>query len=198
MKQTLVLVPTEMEMRTAFRYLPNPERVQLSGFGPVSSAIATAMHLGTGKYDRVVLLGIAGTYDNSQLPVGSACTFERVACYGIGAGEGDDFQTAHELKFETEPPFFDLQAGGQAEPLLVTVTSAAASRVEVQRRRHKFEQAVAEDMEAWGVAAAACRFELPVTVIRGISNIAGDRDHGRWEIEPALRAGSELLKTLLD
>ncbi|MCP4080563.1 MAG: hypothetical protein GY819_01955 [Planctomycetaceae bacterium] len=198
MKQPLVLVPTEKEMQKAFRYLPNPERVQLSGFGPIASAIATTMHLATGKYDRVLLLGIAGTYDATQLPVGNACTFDAVACYGIGAGDGDDFQTGHDLKLETEPLYLELEATVQAQPLLLTVTSAAGNSAEVIRRKRKFDRAMAEDMEAWGVVAAARRFDLPVTVIRGISNIAGDRDHERWQIEPALRSAAELLKTLLD
>jgi futalosine hydrolase len=43
-------------------------------------------------------------------------------------------------------------------------------------------------MEAFAVAFACQRAGLPLTVVRGISNIAGERDKSQWRVKPALDA----------
>jgi futalosine hydrolase len=57
--------------------------------------------------------------------------------------------------------------------------------------------AVAEDMEGFAVALACRLAGVPLTIIRGISNTAGDRDHARWRVPEALAAAAALsLQTL--
>jgi hypothetical protein len=38
---------------------------------------------------------------------------------------------------------------------------------------------------------------VPLDIVRGISNTAGDRDISRWQIEAACRAAAELAVVLL-
>ena len=142
----------------------------------------------------------------SELPIGSATTFSHVACYGIGAGSGSTFQTAGELGWDQwnsaagSKSFGDVISlnannGAHQEKTrqLLTVCSASASADDVTMRRQKFPAAVAEDMEAYAVAMACSEATVPLTVIRGISNVAGDRDHSRWQVNTALHAAAELL-----
>jgi len=51
-------------------------------------------------------------------------------------------------------------------------------------------------MEAYSVAVAARLHGVPLTVVRGISNLAGDRDHSRWRMTEALQAARAVLREL--
>jgi futalosine hydrolase len=48
-------------------------------------------------------------------------------------------------------------------------------------------------MEAFSVALACRMAKVPLTVIRGISNMAGDRDKANWNVTGALEAAAELV-----
>ena len=76
--------------------------------------------------------------------------------------------------------------------MLLTVCAASGSTDDVAHRLNKFPQAVAEDMEAFSVALACRMARIPLTVIRGISNMAGDRDKTNWNVAEALEAAAEL------
>ncbi|MFT7630577.1 MAG: futalosine hydrolase [Mariniblastus sp.] len=196
----LVLVPTEFELKFISSDLEIPNsQVAVCGFGPVVAAARTMQLVGMHCPDRILLLGIAGSYDPA-VGVGSACEFSKVACYGIGAGGGADFQTSGEMGWSQWPsqtpertigdqlPLQSLQqAGGQ----LLTVCSAAGNQDEVASRREKFPGVFAEDMEGFGVAAAGRLSGTPVSIVRGISNLAGDRNKSNWEIGAALAAAVE-------
>ena len=50
---------------------------------------------------------------------------------------------------------------------------------------------------ALSVAFAGAMAGIPVRIVRGISNIAGDREKSRWRIADALHAATDLLKEQL-
>jgi futalosine hydrolase len=52
-------------------------------------------------------------------------------------------------------------------------------------------------MEAFGVAMAASLMAVPVQVVRGISNTAGDRQLSNWKIDEALEAAAEVVLNLI-
>jgi futalosine hydrolase len=53
-------------------------------------------------------------------------------------------------------------------------------------------------MEGFGVAVACRLANVPLTIVRGISNRAGDRDHSKWNIAGSLDQAMHLiLKKLL-
>lgn len=198
MNDILLLVPTQKELDVAAVWLSPETRedVHLCGFGPVEAGIETTRLLVSQKVSRVVLFGIAGTYDASTLPVGEAYSFEQVGIYGIGAGEGTGFRSAADLGFHTHPSeTMSLTPVSPSRALLLTVTSASSNPDQVVRRRERFPAAVAEDMEAWSVALACARLGVSLTVIRGISNVAGERDHDGWQIDAALKSAAELLNS---
>ncbi len=212
MQETLILVPTDLERRGLAMPCPadGPNRVALCGFGQVAAAARTAGLLAEQRPDRVILVGIAGRLDE-RLRIGAAYSFAEVACFGVGAGSGDGFLTAGAMGWPqwagdpTNPAAaigdtISLEPSSASAPagLLLTACAASASDNDVALRRKHFPNAVAEDMEGFGVALACQLAGVPLTIIRGISNTAGDRDTSRWQITAALAAAASLTQTLLE
>jgi futalosine hydrolase len=224
MTRVLVLVPTEFELRKLQPLIAGAVAaadgiIATCGFGPIVSGIKTTQLLAHHSPTKVVLAGIAGAI-GPRFSVGTAASFSQVACYGIGAGSGPDFQTASELgwtrwneatatqgsqdvfELHSDPDSFrswrsdsiadsgDASDNSIEKPLLLTVCAASANSTDVADRLKKFPQAAAEDMEAYSVAMACRMTNVPLTVIRGISNLAGDRNKAHWDIDAALKAVS--------
>ena len=200
---TLILVPTagERDALTASGAWPT-ERVEMAiaGFGPVAAAARSAELIARHSPRRVLLLGIAGGYDVEQLPLGAASEFAWVAMSGIGAGEGTDALGPAELGFPQWPGHdgdgdgeaitdrVSLSAAREGAPGLVTVCSASHTPESASRRAARFPGALAEDMEGFGVALACAIASVPLRIVRGIANRAGDRDRDGWCIPRALVA----------
>jgi len=183
-------------------------RIELCGFGPIAAAARTARLLAALEPARVTLVGIAGAMDDG-LVVGQAYRFDEVVSYGVGVGTGSDFQQATSLGWSQWPGDATVgqqaigdrigRTGTTAGHVLLTSCAASAGPADVARRRAMIPDAGAEDMEGFGVALACELSRVPWTIIRGISNRAGDRDHSRWCVEPALEAAAGLaLQTLAE
>jgi len=183
---TLLLVPTELELAELASLGGFPNRatqVELCGFGPVAAAARTAELVARHAPARVLLVGIAGTYEPARLSLGSAASFREVALEGIGSG------------FPHWPGIEDrlaLVPGGAAAALLLTVCRACDSPAQAGERLQRFPGAAAEDMEGFAVALACALARVPCTIVRGISNVVGQRDKRSWRIPAALAAARTL------
>jgi futalosine hydrolase len=220
----LILVPTAYEMgilwgdKTLEGVLQNgilpatiaqtETRLALCGFGLAASGAGAAWAMGrylreyTGPIRHVILIGIAGTYDSITHAPGSAMLATGAQCQGISAGDKRWQQTPPRqgLSPVYDEVTFHLPVVKKPEietGLLLSVAAASASVTEAGERAAQFPGAVAEDMEAFAVGIAAHHYELPMSVIRGISNIAGDRDKTRWQVEESLTAARELLESAI-
>lgn len=178
----------------------------------VAAAARAAEVIADARPARVLLVGIAGAYGD-QLPVGTAWGFDRVGCYGIGAGSGDSFVSAEAMGWPQWPgePADEASAIGDviacmaaaAPPssradLLLTVAAASGDTTDAARRQRAFPAAVAEDMEGFGVALACRLAGVPLTIVRGISNVAGERDAAAWKIAEAADAAGTLAARLIE
>lgn len=220
MPRHLILIPTEIERRLLMPSLAALSRadtaVELCGFGIVAAAARTAQLIAGLRPRRVILVGIAGRLDD-RLALGTATLFESVACHGIGVGSGPAFVPAATLGWQQWPGDAGdgdagdgdvlpcaVPDGGEPdraslprERLLLTVTAAAAGPDDVSFRKAIYPEASAEEMEGFAVALACRLFRIPCTIIRGISNTAGDRDKAHWQIEAPLAAAADLVLRLL-
>ena len=220
MPRHLILIPTEPERRCLAPRLaalpPADTAVELCGFGIAAAAARTAQLIAALRPERVILVGIAGRLDD-RLAVGAATLFERIACHGIGVGSGAAFVPAATLGWQQwpgDPGAGDPSNGGPSvgdelscavpdggdlprERLLLTVTAAAAGPEDVRLRKAMFPEASAEEMEGFAVALACRLFRIPCTIIRGISNTAGDRDKAHWQIDAPLAAAADLVLRFL-
>ena len=216
MRHHLFLVPTDLERSRIEPVLAaciGPVPIDLCGFGPVVAAARTARLITERRPDSVVLMGIAGRYAD-RLAIGEAYAFERVASHGIGAGSGVGFTPAATLGWPQWPgdgldPATQvgdvlpcgggqLPAGASARAgLLLSACAAAAGDGDVQQRLELHPDADAEDMEGFAVAAACRLAGVPLDIVRGISNTAGDRDLSRWKIDAACRAAAHTAALLV-
>lgn len=203
MADKLLLIPTELERNALQKRLPGLSEVpgiaiELCGFGVIAAAANTARLLQHHRPGEILLVGIAGAYDDS-LAIGSAHCFDQVICHGVGAGQGDSFLSAEQMGWQHHhnPPIGDrlkLHSSARVSETktLVTVCAASDSPAMAQQRAAKVADA-AEDMETFAVALA-CRIEdVPLRVIRGISNKAGVRNQAQWRIHEALDAVAKRL-----
>ncbi|MCC9601873.1 futalosine hydrolase [Stieleria sp. JC731] len=224
--KTLVLIPTDMERRaiqSSLPALPEDWQVEVVGFGVVAAAIRTAELIGRLKPSKVIVAGIAGVYCDAQVDlVGDAFWFDEVSIDGIGIGQGDQFRSATELgwnwynsdsddgvSLKLDRP--ELLTNDSRAMKLLTVCAASVSIEEAEQRRKRYTGAFAEDriccedsvccedMESFAVALACKRSEIPVQVLRGISNVAGNRDKTTWQIGAALHAvANEIQKAIIE
>jgi len=211
---TLVLVPTaiELEHLHALGGFDSGSCIaRPCGFGPIAAAAVAARALCELRPARVLLVGIAGTYDAARLAIGEAAEFDEVAIDGLGAGEGSRGLGARELGFPQWPEtnsddaIFDRitlaslrETSARAESkLLVSVCAISDAPEMAARRRDLFANASAEDMEGFGVALACRLAHVPLRIVRGISNAAGDRDTARWSVRAALASARELALAIL-
>lgn len=221
---TLILTPTQLEFRR-LEPLLSPSvrdcggRFELCGFGAIAAAARTMQLVAMHRPTQVILVGIAGSL-RPDFHVGTARTFPKVACVGIGAGTGDAHKSASEMgwkywdsgNWETGNVAMGEADGGIGDVLplapsridartwsgeLLTVCAASANDLDVARRLQRYPNAVAEDMEGFGVAVACYFGGVPLQIIRGISNRAGDRDQNNWNIDGALHAAGELTRKIL-
>lgn len=209
----LLLIPTEFERGFAADSIsPNLSViVEVCGFGPIVPAARTVQLIQQHRPDHVLLIGIAGSYDD-RLEIGAAYPFVSVACYGVGAGTGESFQPAekmgwhHWLDSNSDSSIGDtipisvkipVDCLVPAQPQLLTVCAAAANEQDVAQRREKFPLAVAEDMEGFAVAAACELCKCPVSIVRGISNRAGDRKKENWKISEAMASAVALASLMM-
>lgn len=207
---TLLLVPTELELRRLEDlggFVRGRALIQLSGFGPVAAAARTMQLVGTLRPARVLLVGIAGSYDLERAPVESAHEFGAVASSGVGAGEGEDFQGPPALGFPQWPGSSSttphavtdtLPLASAAAPLLLTTCAASTGAEMAARRREAFPAALCEDMEGFGVALACALTRTPLRIVRGVSNAVGDRDPAHWRLPAALEAARVLANQVLE
>jgi futalosine hydrolase len=134
-------------------------------------------------------VGSAGSYDALRAPVGSALVASAVRCVGIGVGD----RSAAELGW-TASDVLELEGDGGE---LLSVTAGSADADEALRRAERHPDAVAEEMEGFAVALAAKRFGVELRIVRGVSNLAGDRDPQRWRMDEAMRAASGAARAIL-
>lgn len=214
--QQLVLVPTELERSRIEPVLAAAcgaeVRIELCGFGPVVAAARSARLIAAHRPRAVLLVGIAGRFSD-RLRIGEAYAFERVACHGIGAGTGEAFISAEGMGWLQWPAdgidsatrVGDLlpcssdrvPAPAPRGGLLLSACSASADDADVGARLRLHPEAAAEDMEGFAVAAACRLAGVPLDVVRGISNTAGDRDPSHWQIDAACRAAAALTAMLV-
>jgi len=200
----LVLCPTELErQRLQGDAWSSDVDIDLCGFGPIAAAARTAELISMRSPKHVLLLGIAGGFAEAGLNLGAAYQFKEVVCDSLGAGQGDHYQPAAALGFHPwegsdSTPKIGVRLSLAADsnlptaPLLVTTATASGDSAHAVERRSQFPNAAAEDMEGYGVAFACAMQGIPCTIVRGISNQVGNRNHAEWQIEPALESVRKL------
>ena len=214
----LLLSPTQFERSAIVSHLGGRKLegalAQVCGFGPVAAAARTSSLISQHRPDMVILAGIAGSLD-AQCSVGEAYEFHRVRSYGIGVGDGEQFQSAGEIGWRHVQEDSDTVPEGVGDVLqeivekrklenrfgidgeLLSVCAASSSQSEADLKKKRYADALAEDMEGFAVATACVIHSVPWVIVRGISNNAGDRDKKNWQADRALQKTAERVSEIL-
>jgi futalosine hydrolase len=197
----LFLVPTEFERNLVSDLLDEGPfeqgRVAISGWGLVQAGIRTLKFLEELRPSQVWVIGIAGSY-SEKLRIGEAYEFTQIVSYGIGVGCGELYQHPVDLGWPVEPNYPEIievsGATSDQQRRLLSVCAASTNDEEVRWKLSRYPNALAEDMETYSIAAACRACQVPLRVVRGISNRAGDRDKTRWNATAAMRAAVRLVR----
>jgi futalosine hydrolase len=185
----LVLVPTEHERSL----LPIGANAEVCGFGLAAAGAGAAHAIALHRPDRVVLVGAAGSLRPDIVPIGTAVVGSAVRCEGIGVGSGPGHLSAAQLGWAASDEF----ALDGDQGVILSVAAASADADEARERAKQHEDAVVEEMEGYAVAVAATLAGIPLTIIRGVSNVAGNREASSWRLKDALEAAHERLSTMM-
>ncbi|MFI3305601.1 MAG: hypothetical protein R3Y68_03700 [Rikenellaceae bacterium] len=163
----IFLFPTPFEA-VKFLELHPDAKIVICGVGMAAAAATMAEIAPKAAGKRVILAGIAGSYDTDKIAVGSVveCVSERI----------EEMPMQYSSIYHTTPRW--------------GLTEARSNSV--NRSNCESHQCEVENMEGAAVAAICQRLQIEYSQIRAISNRVG-ADHSEWEIDRAVEALTDTL-----
>ncbi len=207
MKRALLVVATagEAQRLSALSVNGIEVRVVISGVGAVAAALSTQAVLADFVADLVISAGIGGAFPGSGLKVGDVALASEIVQADLGAWDAGQFLPLAALGLEVAPGnagCFECWPAGRDLALpcgpFVTVSSVTGSEAGADELLRRVPGALIEGMEGAGVAHAALLAGVPMTEVRGVSNLVGPRDRSAWRIGAALAALDMGLKAVLE
>lgn len=183
-----------------------------SGPGMANAAAACAAAIERFRPTRIFNTGICGVYAADRALLGTAVIGRQAVFADTGAAGDSKFVSLKDMHLALASPaghdiFNSIKLDCTAAPapiaradfLTVASVSGSPSAADTLSSRFPPDAGVllCEDMESAAVGLVALRCGIPCTVVRGISNLCGERDHNKWDINGAARAAQETLLTLL-
>ncbi|MBC8412681.1 MAG: futalosine hydrolase [Nitrospira sp.] len=172
-----------------------------TGIGKINAAHAATIALERHQISTVINAGIAGAYTASGLRAGdiALATMEILADDGVITSAGflgmetigipvvqtDDRKYFNDYPLELIPEMSSAFPGrilASGHFLTVSAASGDAARADLLAERFT---AICENMEGAAIAQVCAMYEIPMYAVRGISNIAGDRNKTRWDLKGA-------------
>ena len=186
----LLLVPSALERAR----LSAPPGVELlaCGVGVLAAALGTSARLQRGGVDAALLVGLCGTRDPERAPLGALVAGTAARNEAVGAGRGRDFVETAQMPLQPGDappdllPLREIAVPRAVRGVIGTVAAASASPEEAAAWRARHPDVLVEEMEAHAVAAACARAGVPLSVLRVVSNLCGDRAIARWDVAGAL------------
>ena len=193
----------------SYRFGDHDVDVLTTGVGMIATAAWCSRTFAAEHYDLALNVGLCGSFDASlAAPDVVHVTADRIA--ELGAEDGDDFLTIHQLQLLGENDFpFDggLLVNTNPPPLpslatLRSVTGITVNTVHGNERtiaavRDRYDPDV-ESMEGAAFMYASLIAGVPFAQVRAVSNAVVRRNRGAWKIGEAIRALGEQSVTLLE
>ncbi len=175
----------------------------ISGVGQANTAQSITVLLGHGPVGLVMLCGCGGAYAGSGLSVGdvAVATEEVYADMGVLTSEGwlglediglpliEKRGCQYYSRFPVRAEYVEAAVSVPNVPempvvrpgVFLTVCSVTGTSARGEELHRRFG-AVCENMEGAAAAQTALVYDVPFVELRGISNMAGDRDRAGWDI----------------
>lgn len=181
-----------------------------SGPGPANAAAAATLAIERFSPDHVLNTGICGVYSGDIRLLASAVAGSRAVFADAGvesqAGYLDlsaidlplycgETEVFNRLALDDTPV-----ARSVLRCVFLSLSAVSGDSVRADTVKNRFDAKdllMCEDMESASVALVAARAGVPCTIVRGISNLCGDRNYHHWKIrEAAASAQQTVLETI--
>jgi futalosine hydrolase len=168
--------------------------VLITGVGMVATAFALGIHLSSNKYDLVVNLGIAGSFDRSIM-LGDVVEITEDTFSELGAEDDTSFLPIADMGFG-EATFFPSKKLSDLYNLFNTFNLKQATAITVNTV-HGNEDSIkrvverlnpqTESMEGAAFFYACKQYGVPCLQIRAVSNYVEKRNRDNWNIGLAIK-----------
>ena len=193
----------------AYRFGDHDVDVLTTGVGMVATAAWCSRTFAAQHYDLALNVGLCGSFDASlAAPDVVNVTSDRIA--ELGAEDGDDFLTIHQLKLlgENEFPFDRGMLVNTNPPPLpplaslpsvigITVNTVHGNERTIAAVRGRYDPDV-ESMEGAAFMYASLIAGVPFAQVRAVSNAVVRRNRSAWKLDEAIRALNECAIRLLE
>ena len=179
----------------------------VTGVGAVSTVFNLSEILHKEKFDIVIQVGIAGSFDK-QLELGNTVAVEKELLHEMGVFENNHYKTVFEMGLidGNTKPFTNSALINQDTPLLeltglkkataITNNEISTSTTKIKLYSEKYGAEI-ESMEGAAFHYVAIMKSISFIQLRGISNYVGDRDKNNWKIKEAILSYSDACNQLI-
>ncbi|PWS32831.1 futalosine hydrolase [Pedobacter paludis] len=193
--KTLVVAATKAELAFFYQHFNLPEGdfiearnfdLLITGVGMVATAYSLGRYLKSSKYNLVLNVGIAGSFDRS-VALGSLLNITEDIFAELGAENGDQFLTITDLGFG-ENHFYSKSNIRIDLPVAksVTVNCVSGNQKSIDALVKRLNP-VTESMEGAAVFYACKQEHIDCLQVRSISNYVEPRNKDKWKIGLAIK-----------
>lgn len=209
--KVLITAATAMELELVKNKIIQADAIEITYCVTGVGAIATVFHLSEilhkEKFDLVVQVGIAGSFDK-QLELGAAVAVEKELLYEMGVFENNQYNNIFEMGLidGNTKPFTNsalinqharlLELTGLKKTIAITNNEISTSVTKIKLYREKYGAEI-ESMEGAAFHYVALMKSISFIQLRGISNYVGDRDKNNWKIKEAILSYSVVCNQLI-
>ncbi len=168
--------------------------VLITGVGMVATAFALGRHLATNRYQLVLNLGIAGSF-NRDIPLGEVFEIEQDTFAELGAENDEEFLPIETMGFG-EGTFFPSKRLADLYNLFnnfnlrkttaITVNTVHGNEASIKKVSERLN-ADLESMEGAAFFYACRQLNIPCLQIRAVSNYVEKRNRDNWQIGLAIK-----------
>ncbi|WP_231458695.1 MULTISPECIES: futalosine hydrolase [unclassified Pedobacter] len=160
--------------------------VLITGVGMVATAFSLGKYLTASRYNLVLNLGIAGSFDRS-IELGQVVNITQDTFAELGAEDGDNFLTITDLGFgeSTYKSKSNIRVN-LPQVAGVTVNRVSGNDINIKNLVKRLNPAT-ESMEGAAVLFACHHEKIDCLQIRSISNYVEPRNKDKWKIGLAIK-----------
>lgn len=187
----LIVAATPFEVEPLVNHFGNKLEKLITGAGMVPTAFAMGRQLNPHKYDLVINLGIAGSFDR-EIPLGHVVEITEDTFSETGAENDEEFIPITTLGFgeNTFSPTTSLESvcGGLnlTKAKAITVNTVHGNEESIKKVQARLNPQI-ESMEGAAFFYACRQFNIPCLQIRAVSNYVEKRNRDSWDIPLAIK-----------
>jgi futalosine hydrolase len=166
----------------------------ITGVGMVATAFALGRHLSSNKYDLVLNLGIAGSFDR-YIALGDVVEITEDTFAELGAEDDADFLSIDQMgfgegRFYPSKKLIDLynlfNTFNLKQATAITVNTVHGNEASIKKITERLNPQV-ESMEGAAFFYACKQMDAPCLQIRAVSNYVEKRNRESWNIGLAIK-----------